>query len=162
VPRRLGVTVTALAAVGSALLGGCGRDGGQTIIKFVSSPPHLYTLDLGAHGKSRGDVYVFDSTLFDRHGGRVIGSLHGTQTSIKLENGAETVQGILTFSFGHGDALVVGGLSQFPRIGTGTIVNRKFVRAVLGGTGKYATAAGTLTSKRRPDGSYEQEFRIKH
>ena len=149
-----------MAALGATLAGGCGGGGGQTI-RFISVRPHLYTLDLGRHGKSSGDLYVFDAALLERRGRRAIGSLHGTQTSIKLESGAETVQGILTFEFGRGNALVVGGLSQYPRRGTGTIVNRKFVRAVLGGTGKYAGASGTLTSKRRPDGNYEQEFRLK-
>lgn len=129
-------------------------------MRFISSRPHLYTLDLGRHGKSSGDLYVFDATLLDKDGGRAIGTLHGTQTSIRLEQGAETVQGVLTFEFGHGNAVVVGGLSQYPHKGTGTIVNREFVRAVLGGTGKYAGAAGTLVSKRRPDGNYEQELRI--
>jgi|SRR5919199_2472130 hypothetical protein len=156
--RRL--TTTAVAALGATLLAGCGAQGGH-IVHFISSRPHLYTLDLGRHGKSSGDLYVFDATLLDRHGRRAIGSLHGTQTSIKLESGAETVQGILTFEFGRGNALVVGGLSQYPRRGTGTITNRKFVRAVLGGTGKYAGASGTLTTKRRPDGNYEQELRLK-
>jgi hypothetical protein len=121
----------------------------------------MYTLDLGPHGKSRGDAYVFDATLLHGLGGRAIGSLRGTQTSIKLEQGAETVQGILTFEFGQGNTIIVGGLSQFPLRGTGTIINKPFARAVLGGTGKYAGAAGVLISKRRPDGNYEQEFRLK-
>lgn len=159
-PRRTYIaTAVAAAAVGATLIGGCGGEHGRSI-RFVSGRPHLYVLDLGAHGKSRGDLYVFDSTLFDAHGRRAIGRLRGTQTSIRLEHGAETVQGILTFEFGSGNALVVGGLSQFPRRGTGTVVNRRFVRAVLGGTGKYAGVGGTLTTKRRPDGSYQQEFRL--
>ena len=98
-------------------------------MRFVSSRPHLFTLDLGTHGKSSGDLYVFNAPLFDKSGGRVIGSLHGTQTSIRLERGAETVQGILTFEFGKGSSVVVGGLSQYPHTGTCTVVNRKFVRA---------------------------------
>jgi hypothetical protein len=147
-----------IAAAAATLVGGCG-EGGHTM-RFVSSRPHLLTLDLGRHGKSSGDLYVFNAPLLDKNGGRVIGSLHGTQTSIRLEHGAETVQGILTFEFGNGNSVVVGGLSQYPHAGTGTIVNHKFARAVLGGTGKYAGATGTLISKRRPDGNYEQELRL--
>lgn len=157
-PRRISIAAL-LAAGATALFGGCG-DGGAHTTRFVSTRPHLFTLDLGRHGKSSGDLYVFTATLLDKRGGRVIGSLHGTQTSIRLEGGAETVQGVLTFEFGKGNSVVVGGLSQYPHTGTGTIVNRKFVRAVLGGTGKYAGATGTLTTKRRPDGNYDQDLRI--
>jgi len=149
-----------VAVAGAAgLASGCGDENGKTI-RAVTGRPHLGVVDLGARGKSHGDLYVFDSAVFDAHGRRVIGRLRGTQMSIKLEQGAETVQGILTFEFGGGNSIVVGGLSQYPRRGTGTVVDKRFVRAVLGGTGKYAGATGTVTTKRGSDGRYEQEFRL--
>lgn len=128
-------------------------------VRFASRPPKVTTLDLGAPGKTAGDLYVIASTLTTPNGRTVIGRLRGTQTSIGLESGAETVQVAATFELRHGQ-VVVGGLSQYPTDGTGNVAGQTFVRPVLGGTGRYAGAHGTLTSVRRADGTYAQTLRF--
>lgn len=80
------------------------------------------------------------------------------QTEIKLEHGVETVQGTLTL--GTGNEIVVGGLAEYPRGGTGLVKRKTFVRPVLGGTGKYAGAKGTVASKQLSGGCYDQVFRL--
>ncbi len=122
---------------------------------------HTKTLDFPPLGKSPGDVYVFDATVVAANGRTVVGRLRGTQTDIKLERGVETVQGLLTFELGRGNQIVVGGLSANSLSGAGFLIKGNvFVRAVLGGTGKYAGATGTLTSKRLSGGRYLQVFRL--
>jgi hypothetical protein len=128
-------------------------------VRFVSRVPTIDTIDLTEPGKTPGDVYVVNADLANASNRSVIGDLRGTQTSIVGDDGAETVQGMLSFRFLHGE-VVVGGLSQFPLDGTGTIPGRTYVRSVLGGTGRYEGAHGTLTSTRRADGNYDQVLRF--
>jgi hypothetical protein len=49
---------------------------------------------------------------------------------------------------------------RYPLGGAGLIRGKSFVRAVLGGTGKYAGARGTVTSKQIAPGRYDQVFRL--
>jgi hypothetical protein len=156
--RRVSITCIVAAGLGASLIAGCG-DGGSKTFRALTGRPHLTVLDLGPRGKSGGDLYVYDNSLLDAHG-HVIGRVRGMSVSIKLEHGAETAQGMLTYEFGPGNSIVVGGLSQRSLRGQFTLVNRRFVRPVLGGTGKYAGASGVVVVKRRPDGRYESEFRL--
>jgi hypothetical protein len=127
-------------------------------VRFFSRTPKPVTVDLGAPGKSAGDLYVISSALSDAHG-RTIGRVRGTQTSMAVEDGAETVSANATYELPFG-SVVIGGLSQYPLDAAGNVVGRTYVRSVLGGTGRYAGAHGTLTTLRMPDGSYEQTLRF--
>ena len=137
-----------------------GSVGRVQTLHVMSGRPDITTIDLGRPGKSAGDLYPFSASILSRNGRRVIGQLRGTQTAIKLERGAGTVQGLLTFEFGSADQIVVGGLSQFPLTGTGLIRGKRYVRAVLGGTGRYAGVKGTRTSLELSSGRYDQVFRL--
>src|SRR5215217_4292337 len=119
--RRTRVLRLALLACASAsLLAGCGS--GERTLRVVSTAPDLKTVDLPPRGKSPGDAYTFSALLLDRPERRPVGVLRGTQTSIRLEGGREVVEGLLTFRFGRGDDILVGGLSEFPTRGTGLLV----------------------------------------
>jgi hypothetical protein len=162
-PRFRRASLTALLAVVLAgLVTGFASGSGSSVqtVHVLSGRPHITTVDLGPRGKSPGDLYPFDARVLSRNGRRVIGRLHGLQSDIKLEHHAETVQGLLTFEFGTGNDIVVGGLSAFPLRGTGLIRGKSYVRAVLGGTGRYAGAKGTLTSTLLSSGRYDQLFRL--
>jgi hypothetical protein len=51
-------------------------------------------------------------------------------------------------------------VSEFPLDGAGLVNEQEFTRPVIGGTGQYAGASGTLTTVRSADGDYSQTFRI--
>ena len=154
--------MTALFAVVLAgVVAGFASGSGSNVqtVHFLSDRPHITTVDLGPPGKSPGDLYTIDARLLSTNGRSVIGHLLGTQTDINLQR-AETAQGLLTFTFGTGNQIVVGGVSACKDCGTGLIAGKSMVRAVLGGTGRYAGARGTLTSKRLSSGRYDQVFRL--
>lgn len=153
----------ALAALVAAFAvgAGCGGEGSESLSVVASAKGlNQKTVDLGPEGKSAGDVYVFDGPLLDSEEQESIGNVYGTQTSIALDSDAETVQAMITYDFGDGDRLTVGGIGQYPRGDTGLAEGQEFERPILGGTGRYAGADGTVTSVRRPDGAYEHDFEI--
>jgi len=154
------ICAAALAALACALVpAASSAKAKRSVLKIVSTAPTITTVDLGPAGKSPGDVYVVASDMKTRSG-RLIGRLRGTQTSIAIEDGAETVQAYFTFAFRDGSQIMVGGLGQFPLSGTGLLVDRKYRRAILGGTGRFVGARGQLTSVMRADGHYDQTFRF--
>jgi hypothetical protein len=153
------VTVGAVAGFASAST----SSGRIRTLRVITAKPHTETLDFPPTGKkSPGDIYVFDATIVAANGRTVLGRLRGTQTEVKTEHGMETVQGMLTYRLGTGNDIVVGGLSANP-LGTSVLVKHKpFVRAVLGGTGKYSGARGTVTTTRLTTTRYLHVFRLSY
>jgi hypothetical protein len=150
------ILVVALAGVVAGFASGSSV---QTV-HVITGTQHLETLDFPPRGQSPGDLYVFDAPVRAANGRTVIGRVRGTQTAVKLEHGLVTVQGMLTYELGSGNEIVIGGLGAYPLRGTGLVRGKAFVRAVLGGTGKYAGARGTVTSKQVSPGRYDQVFRL--
>lgn len=158
------VVLTA-AAVVAAVWAVAGFASGASVQKIqtvhvITGTQHLETLDFPPVGKSPGDVYVFDAPVLSPKANHVIGRIRGTQTAIKLEHGVLTVQGMITYELGAGNEIIIGGLGSYPLSGVGLVKGKAFVRAVLGGTGKYAGATGTVTSKQIGPGRYDQVFRL--
>src|SRR5438045_2092549 len=92
-----------LAVVLAGMVAGFASGSGSNVqtvhvqtVHVLSGRPHITTIDLGRSGKSPGDLYPFDARVLSANGRRVIGELVGTQTDIKHEHRAETVQGLLT------------------------------------------------------------------
>lgn len=156
---RSALAIVAVAAV-VAVNAGCG--GGDESLSVVAPAEGLHqsTVDLGPEGKSGGDIYVFDGPLLDSDEEETIGSVYGTQTSIAQDKDSETVQAMITYDFGEGDRITIGGIGEYPRGDLGLVENQRFERPILGGTGRYAGADGTITSVRRPDGGYEHTFEL--
>ena len=65
---------------------------------------------------------------------------------------------MITYELGEGDQILVGGTAEYPSEGEGLVEGEEYVRPILGGTGEYAHADGTLTTVRQADGSYDQTF----
>jgi hypothetical protein len=160
--RIAGLTAVAVVAAVWAVAGFASGASVQKVqtIHVITGTQHLETLDSPPAGKSPGDVYVFDAPVLSPKTKRVIGRIRGTQTAIKLEHGVLTVQGMLTYELGAGNEIVIGGLGSYPLSGAGLVRGKTFVRAVLGGTGRYAGASGTVTSKQIAPGRYDQVFRL--
>jgi hypothetical protein len=158
------LAVATVGAVGGFASASASTSSGRiSTLRVITTKPHTETLDFPPTGKSPGDVYVFDATILAANGRTVLGGLRGTQTDIKIEHGMETVQGMLTYQLGTGNQIVVGGLSANPLSTGGFLVkNKAFVRAVLGGTGKYSGARGTVTTKRLTTTRYLQVFRLSY
>lgn len=158
---------TALAATGLLLTGGAGsaiaQGDGATTLRLTTKNITVTTVDLGPPGKSPGDLYVYDGTV--HKAGKRIGRIYGANTSIKVEGQRETVSGQLSFRLGHGHGhgheIIVGGVSAYPSDrNDGFIIGEPFTRAIIGGTGRYAGARGTVTTTRQPNGNYKQVFRL--
>jgi len=137
---------TAMAAsfAAAALVSGVGASSGDASsgvasLRFYERPGVTTVVDNAPKGKkaSRGDIILYTNPVFDRQGTQV-GADHGVCTVIGV--GQSQCDATLVLPRGQ---IVTHGVE-----GTRT----SFEIAVLGGTGAYAGARGTMTARPIKDG----------
>jgi hypothetical protein len=162
------VVTGSVALFGSALMAACGAHSSnpatQTFTVYEDAPK-MTLLDLGAPGKSLGDVYHFSAPLHSERGGPVTGEVIGSKTLVKVATDAnpnlERRATLLFFTFGGGaDQIIAFGAADYSPAAAEFDAGKAVVRPVLGGTGKYLGARGQVTSTRNGDGSYTQAFTL--
>jgi hypothetical protein len=164
--QRLMTAAAALSA--SALITACGAHStnpSTEMFTVYEDAPKMSLLDLGAPGKSLGDVYHFVATLHSSPGGPVTGELIGSKTLVKVPTDAnpnlERRATLMFFTFDEGkDQIIAFGVADYLPTAPEFEPGKSAVRAVLGGTGKYIGARGQVTSRRNADGSYTQVFTL--
>jgi len=162
-------TVRGLAALfASVLITVCGahstKQSTETFTVYEDAPK-MSLLDLGAPGKSLGDVYHFSAALHSTRGGPVTGEVIGSKTLVKVATDAnpnlERRATLLFFTFADGkDQIIAFGAADYTASAPEFDAGQPVVRPVLGGTGKYMGALGQVTSTRNPDGTYTQAFAL--
>ena len=150
---RLAVALAALAAAGAALVVSTASSpahGSPTVLKLIGTEVGSDGADVGLPGDSIGDINTFAGNLSDpRTGGRVGRSeTFCSLYEIAEPGGAPGTLRNATFhcsgiAYLHGGTLTAVGSVSFD--GQGQIVTRPL--AITGGTGRYAGAGGTITSK---------------
>jgi len=161
--------VTGLAALfASVLITACGAHStnqSTEIFTVYEDAPKMSLLDLGAPGKSLGDVYHFSAPLPSERGGPVTGEVIGSKTLVKVATDAnpnlERRATLLFFTFADAkDQIIAFGAADYSSSAPEFDADQPVVRPVLGGTGKYMGARGQVTSTRNADGSYTQVFTL--
>ena len=164
----LRVMAAAAALSASALITACGAHSANPSTETFTvyeDAPKMSLLDLGAPGKSLGDVYHFVAALHSSPGGPVTGELIGSKTLVKVPTDAnpnlERRATLMFFTFDEGkDQIIALGVADYLPSAPEFEPGKSAVRAVLGGTGKYMGARGQVTSTRNADGSYTQAFML--
>jgi len=115
-------------------------------IAVIEHPTDEKTIDLGAKGDSVGDLLVFANPLFD--------SANKTQVGTDQGSCVRTVAGkswecLWTNTLKDGNIMVEGPFSD---------TAKDDVFAVIGGTGKYAGARGTMKLHIRDEKNYDFVF----
>jgi hypothetical protein len=142
-----------------ALRPGTGAAKAQTV-QAIAANSRPAQLDLGPAGLSSGDVNVFNGPITSPLGKR-IGIVRGTQTMVAVDGGALTMSSTVTYELRGRGQIVVGGVAPSATAASaGPLKLRRFDRAVLGGTGDFAGAHGSLRTVRRADGTYRLTFSL--
>ncbi|MBX5442939.1 MAG: hypothetical protein IRZ32_15605, partial [Solirubrobacteraceae bacterium] len=127
-----------------------------TRLRLRSTDIRNTIVDLGDRGRSPGDLSVYNGRLR----GDARGWVRGVHTSVRIEGRTETLASAITFELRGRGQIAVGGLTRYPAGDRHKPVRGATVRAVLGGTGDFAGAHGTLRSVRRANGAYELRFSL--
>lgn len=168
--RRFLVPVVALLAL--APLASCGDDDTATdtttddvvtITVRHGEVPAPVLIDGGDEGASVGDVRLFHFDGEASDGEAVV--MDWIMTTTAEDAPAPDVESRVTtgvFSFGEGtdDQLLLEGVAYYPGEQATLEVSNTVLRAVVGGTGRFAGARGDVASTRLDDGSWEHVFRL--
>ncbi len=168
--HRLASVVAVLAA--AAILTSCGADGRKGALSKKESvtlvvqqaAPTLNPVDVDPAGPSVGDRLEFSAAL--TVDGKPAGELTGVLTveTLGKSEGSSVVKeqrkGTLTFQLNATDSLKVSGTSKYKPNKKEMEVGDPQVRSIIGGTGTYNGAKGSVTTVHNADGTYTHTFTI--
>jgi hypothetical protein len=162
-PFTLNIRAAAAIVIGAAGLTavGCGSSGGSTTtLNLVTSAPKLTDVNYGSTtGSSIGDYVIFQATA--TKDGAPFGYEVGEKLLVAVPGtfgtaaGKGLYQNQFTFVLPAGEIICQG--TQVRAIAGGE-AGEVDVRAIVGGTGTYANARGTVTSTTLPNGSRTQKL----
>jgi hypothetical protein len=121
-------------------------------------------IDLGTPGESVGDQRLWHFKAVTSDGIAVRTDWIMTTTGINTaDKGVESriTTGVFTFGDGTDNQILLQGVAFYPGEGATLKLSSRTLRAVVGGTGKYAGARGWVESLHRPDGTWAHIFHLK-
>lgn len=131
------------------------------VVRHGATPDPVY-LDLGAEGESAGDqrLFAFDGAADE--GQPVAMQFVLTTTTVGTE-GTDTrmTDAVFQFTGDRAGSILVAGLGVYPSKGATVKIAATLERAVMGGTGAFAGASGTVVTTHLPDGTWEHRFDLK-
>ena len=134
---------------------------GATVTVTHGKTPDPTYIDLGPAGESVGDQRIWEFPGKTAEGGAVV--MDWLMTTTGQPEGSADLENRVTsavFSFGGSDRIMVQGIGVYPKTGATVKVDATLERAIIGGTGKYAGARGTVMTTHLPDGTWQHAFTI--
>lgn len=137
---------------------------GQTTLTVTHAEvPQPTYIDLGLPGDSVGDqrLWHFPGETLDNQSV----TMDWIMTTTSAGNQATGLESRITnavFLIGEGssDHILIEGVGFYPTTGSTVQVAATLERAVIGGTGKFAGARGTVMSTHLADGTWEHVFTL--
>ena len=136
----------------------------ETITVLHGKVPAPTVIDLGPAGDTVGDELIWHFLGTAPDGSIVIIDFIMTTTAQSEDpDGLDSRMTDAVFSFGEGsrDTLLVHGIGLYPKNGSTVKVSETLERAIIGGTGKYAGANGSVSSTHLADGTWQHVFNVK-
>lgn len=156
--RRAAVVLLlcALGAGGAVAAAHGGQSSAPRVLRLTATidPHSIQTTDVGAHGPSAGDVTVYSATV--RSGKTVVGRLEGATTAADPDYQGDVKTEYLALHDGT-IAIVGGGQSGAPGVGR---PDSKILDAVVGGTGRYVGAGGSVSVRDVSDMVMQMTLRL--
>lgn len=153
----------AVAALSASLLMACSDDAPSTLIVRHGVVPAPTLIDSGDPGPSPGDVRIFHFDAETSDGEPVVTNWVMTTTAVDSPaSGVESRVATGVFAFGDGtdDQILLEGVAFYPGNGATLKVSKTALRAIVGGSGRYAGVTGDVASTQFEDGTWEHVFRF--
>lgn len=136
---------------------------GPTITVTHGKAPDPIYIDLGTPGESVGDQRIWQFKAKDSSGDFVV--MDWVMLTMGTGDGSPEIERRMTsavfgFSSSPSDRLLVEGIGLYPTTGATVKIDVTLERAIVGGTGKYAGARGTVLTTHMDDGYWQHELRL--
>ncbi|MEI7991086.1 MAG: hypothetical protein WCH93_01515 [Actinomycetota bacterium] len=167
----LAVPAVVLVSCSSSDRSGTVKDGAKgvttVVVTFLPTPGVSVSkvVDLEPSGPSLGDRLEFTVPLV--MDGKPAGEMTGVLVTTRLGKGVgasavkEERTGVMTFRLNDSDSITVNGASRVKPGKRAPEVGDPQVRDVVGGTGAYLDAEGSLRTVRNDDDSYTYTFSLR-
>jgi len=136
----------------------------QTTLTVTHGPvPTPTYIDLGAPGDSAGDqrIWEFDGRTSDQESVVTDWIMTTTGQGQQISDMERRVTlGVFSFGADGKDTIMLQGIGLYPMTGSTLKSSAVLERAVIGGTGKYAGAIGTVTSTHFDDDRWQHVFNL--
>lgn len=149
-----------LPLVGLVAIGLTSCSSGTIVVVEHGAVPAPAYVDAGDEGPSAGDQRVFHLTGTSGETDVTMEFVMVTTAIDAPEKGVETRVSTGVFSFGGNDTLLLEGVGLYPGEGATLKPLATLVRAIIGGTGKYAGASGIVVTEHLPDDTWTHTFNI--
>lgn len=120
----------------------------------IPSPTYI---DLATPGDSVGDqrIWQFFGKTSDNQSVTMDWIMTTTGKSLdNSETESRMTSAVFSFSSGVNDRILVQGIGPYPVAGSTVKLDQSLERAIIGGTGKYAGAKGTIVTTHLSDGTW--------
>ncbi|MDG2046513.1 MAG: hypothetical protein P8J79_04785 [Halioglobus sp.] len=148
----------------SATLLFCGSALANTTFSITHGPtPAPTILDMGQQGDSVGDVRIWRFSAKSSDNQDVMMDWLMTTTGYAAhttELESRVTLSVVSFDDKGKDTIQLQGVGLYPIIGSTLKSEDTLERAVIGGTGKYVGASGSVTSTHLTDGSWQHVFHL--
>lgn len=131
---------------------------GETMTLTHGKAPDPTYIDFGTPGASIGDQRIWQFNAKSDGGDTVLMDWVMLTTGTVADSpGVERrmTSAVFSFSSGPSDRILIEGIGVYPTAGATVKIDATLERAVIGGTGKYAGARGTLVTTHLEDGSWQ-------
>ena len=136
----------------------------NTTLTLTHGPtPAPTLLDMGETGDSVGDVRIWRFSAKSSDNQAVMMDWLMTTTGYAehtTELESRITLSVVSFDDGGKDTIQLQGVGLYPITGSTLESDVTLERAVIGGTGQYAGASGTVTSTHLTDGSWRHVFNL--
>jgi hypothetical protein len=136
----------------------------QSLTVTHGAVPAPTYIDLGEPGDSAGDqrIWQFDAQTANQEPVMTDWIMTTTsQTSLVKGLESRVTLGVFTFGKTVKDTILLQGIGFYPTTGSTLKSDAVLQRAVIGGTGKYAGAVGTVTSTHLANNTWQHVFSLK-
>lgn len=147
----------------SSFIGSSGFPHTPTLVVY-NAPPEVSHFDLGDSDRAHGELISWHADLDESEGDKAtkIGHCNGTMQVTRFgarEDGREHRMTNIELDWdGCDDSLLVAGAHPYKHGAIET--DTPIIRAVIGGTGKFATARGQMLSEKLSSGWYKHSIWI--
>lgn len=135
----------------------------STITVTHGATPAPAYIDLGAPGESVGDQRIFQFPGKTDQGEAVEMDFLMTTTGQSQEaSGIENrmTSAVFAFGAGGGDRILMQGIGPYPKQGSTVKISGTLERAIIGGTGRFGGARGTVLTTHLEDGTWKHVLRL--
>lgn len=137
---------------------------GQTTVTVLHAEvPAPTVIDLGVAGDSVGDQRIWHYTGTTPEDQVVMMDWIMTTTAASDQTTpleSRVTNGVFAFGEATSDRILIQGIGQYPASGSTVKVASTLERAIIGGTGSFAGATGTVMTTHLPDGTWQHVFSL--